>query len=83
MRSSIKQGQRGRANGPRGNPVGVELLENRRHLDGGAEAVKTVPIGLDPRSSSADEGRRKGARRNEFRGGPTPTTSGLRTCTRS
>jgi glucose/arabinose dehydrogenase len=44
MRASIKQSQPGRANGPRGNPVGVERLEHRRHL---AADVSVVMSGLD------------------------------------
>jgi hypothetical protein len=48
MRSSKKQGQRGRANGSRGNPAGVEALESRRHLDGAlAAGVSVVMSGLD------------------------------------
>src|SRR4051812_43954344 len=48
MRSSIKQLQRGRANASRGNPAGVELLENRRHMDGALAAdMPVVMSGLD------------------------------------
>src|SRR4029079_14996992 len=48
MRLSKKQGPRGRANGSRGNPGGVETLENRRHLDGVlASDVSVVMSGLD------------------------------------
>src|SRR5215218_8026908 len=48
MRSSIKQGNRARANGSGGNPAGVERLEGRRHLDGALAAdVSVVMSGLD------------------------------------
>jgi hypothetical protein len=48
MRSSIKQGQRTRANGSPATPAGVEQLENRRHLDGALGAgVSVVMSGLD------------------------------------
>jgi hypothetical protein len=48
MQASVKQGQRGQANGSRGNPAGVERLENRRHLDGALAAdVSVVMSGLD------------------------------------
>jgi hypothetical protein len=48
MRSSKKQSRRARSNGSRGNPAGVESLENRRHLDGALAAdVSVVMSGLD------------------------------------
>jgi hypothetical protein len=48
MQSWIKQSQRVRADRSRGNPAGVESLENRRHLDGAIAAdVSVVMSGLD------------------------------------
>src|SRR3954454_7331688 len=48
MQSWLKQSQHVRANCPRGNPAGVELLENRRHLDAAPAAdVSVVMSGLD------------------------------------
>jgi hypothetical protein len=48
MQVQSKRSHRGQANGSRGNPVGVELLENRRHLDGALAAdISVVMSGLD------------------------------------
>src|SRR3954452_17464990 len=48
MQSSLKQPQRVPSNRSRGNPAGVEVLENRRHLDGAFAAdVSVVMSGLD------------------------------------
>jgi hypothetical protein len=47
MQAGIKRSHRGQANGSRGNPVNVELLENRRHLDAAAADVSVVMSGLD------------------------------------
>ena len=48
MRSLIKQWQRGQSVGSRDNPVSVEALENRRHLDGALAADASVVMsGLD------------------------------------
>jgi hypothetical protein len=48
MKARINRSNRGQANGSRDNPVNVELLENRRHLDGALAAdVSVVMSGLD------------------------------------
>src|SRR5258707_12064610 len=48
MQVRNKLSYRGQANGSRDHPVNVELLENRRHLDGALAAdVSVVMSGLD------------------------------------
>src|SRR5256885_17243733 len=48
MQVRNKQSHRGQANGSRDHPVNLELLENRRHLDGALAAdVSVVMSGLD------------------------------------
>ena len=48
MQASINESQRGRVNGFRDNPVRVERLENRRHMDGALAADGSVVMsGLD------------------------------------